>query len=58
MLNADNLMSKVVVFDLDETLGYFTEFGIFYEILIKFLKISKQHRTHVFCSLLDKYPEV
>lgn len=58
MLNADNLMSKVVVFDLDETLGYFTEFGIFYELLIKYLKISKQYRTHVFCSLLDQYPEV
>lgn len=58
MLNADNLMSKVVVFDLDETLGYFTEFGIFYELLIKYIKISKQHRTHVFCSLLDQYPHV
>ena len=25
---------KVVVFDLDETLGYFTEFAIFFDIVI------------------------
>lgn len=58
MSNPETVVSKVVVFDLDETLGYFTEFGIFYELLIKYLKISSQHRTHIFCSLLDLYPEV
>ena len=28
---------KIVVFDLDETLGYFTELGIFYDCLKKYL---------------------
>lgn len=58
MSDLNSIQSKVVVFDLDETLGYFTEFGIFYELLIKYLKISTPYRTHVFCSLLDQYPHV
>jgi hypothetical protein len=29
---------KIVVFDLDETLGYFTEFGIFWDSLANYLK--------------------
>ena len=29
---------KIVVFDLDETLGYFTELGIFWDCLKKYLK--------------------
>ena len=33
-----NINKKVVVFDLDETLGYFTEFGIFWDSLIQYLK--------------------
>ena len=28
---------KIVVFDLDETLGYFTEFGIFWDSLVQYL---------------------
>jgi phosphoserine phosphatase len=28
---------KIVVFDLDETLGYFTELGIFWDCLKKYL---------------------
>ena len=32
--SAVNHISKVVVFDLDETLGYFIEFGIFYDMVI------------------------
>ena len=31
---------KVVVFDLDETLGYFTEFSIFFDIVTKYAKIK------------------
>ena len=29
---------KIVVFDLDETLGYFTEFGIFWDSLSNYIK--------------------
>ena len=32
------LVNKVVVFDLDETLGYFVEFGIFWEALQEYFK--------------------
>jgi len=29
---------KIVVFDLDETLGYFTEYGIFWDSLCIYVK--------------------
>lgn len=46
----------VVVFDLDETLGYFQNIGIFYYTLKNYL----QHDIpfDVFCRLVDLYPEV
>ena len=30
--------SKIVVFDLDETLGYYVEFGMFWDALQNFIK--------------------
>ena len=50
---------KIVVFDLDETLGYFTEFGIFWDSLSHYLKTSnKQALTQSdFNDILDLYPE-
>ena len=33
---------KIVVFDLDETLGYFTELGLFWDSLIEYIKTEKQ----------------
>ena len=47
---------KIVVFDLDETLGYFTEFGIFCDCLDKHFKNSSYSDTN-FKELLDLYPE-
>ena len=47
---------KIVVFDLDETLGYFTQFGIFWDSLIKYLKDDKPDKAD-FCQMLDLYPE-
>jgi hypothetical protein len=47
---------KIVVFDLDETLGYFTEFGIFCDCLNKYFKTNEYSNTH-FNELLDLYPE-
>ena len=51
---------KIVVFDLDETLGYFVEMGIFWDILTQSLKessISYSLTQEDFHSLLDLYPE-
>ena len=50
---------KIVVFDLDETLGYFTEFGIFWDSLSHYLKTNnKQALTQAdFNDILDLYPE-
>ena len=33
-----NCGSKIVVFDLDETLGYFVEFGMFWDALKHYYK--------------------
>ena len=51
-----NTPHKIVVFDLDETLGYFTEFGIFCDCLNTYFKNNNYSEQH-FNSLLDLYPE-
>ena len=52
----DTSPSKIVGFDLDETLGYFTEFGIFCDCLNEYFKNTDYSDTH-FNELLDLYPE-
>jgi hypothetical protein len=59
-----NCSSKIVVFDLDETLGYFVEFGMFYDSLKYYYKNIKSKTVHIpvfnqvlFNKLLDLYPE-
>ena len=50
---------KIVVFDLDETLGYFTQFGIFWDSLKKYVKTNKSISLtqNDFNEILDLYPE-
>ena len=51
---------KIVVFDLDETLGYFTEFGMFWDSLNKFIKLNNKDTIlsqNDFNNILDLYPE-
>jgi hypothetical protein len=49
---------KIVVFDLDETLGYFTEFGIFWDCLIEYSKGKNLILSQSdFDNILDLYPE-
>ena len=52
---------KIVVFDLDETLGYFQEFGMFWNCLTQYIcheNININEITQdVFNSILDLYPE-
>ena len=50
---------KIVVFDLDETLGYFTEFGIFWDSLVSYLKNKNKIALtqHDFDDILDLFPE-
>jgi len=60
-----NCGSKIVVFDLDETLGYFVEFGMFWDTLKHYYKINKADSNIpipifdqvYFNKLLDLYPE-
>lgn len=57
---------KIVVFDVDETLGYFVEFGIFWEALHSFIKYANEINIieekidlaqDDFNKTLDLYPE-
>lgn len=53
---------KIVVFDLDETLGYFVEFGIFWDCLHRYLLEYEGHNEKTlsqqdFNKILDLYPE-
>jgi hypothetical protein len=50
---------KIVVFDLDETLGYFTQYGIFWDSLSNYLKTKDQGglTQTEFNLILDLYPE-
>lgn len=56
--------SKIVVFDLDETLGYFMELGMFWDALKEYIKQKENKTTHkitlnqdFFNNILDLYPE-
>ena len=51
---------KIVVFDLDETLGYFTEMGIFWDCLKKYLSHGNNTTPLTqtdFNEVLDLFPE-
>jgi hypothetical protein len=50
---------KIVVFDLDETMGYFTQFGIFWDSLSLYLKETKsvELTQKEFNDILDLFPE-
>lgn len=55
---------KIVIFDLDETLGYFTEFGILWDCLNKYLCKNNNINTSniilnqiIFNNILNLYPE-
>jgi hypothetical protein len=52
---------RIVVFDMDETLGYFVEFGIFWESIIAYIKSTSEDPVKIqqttFNKILDLYPE-
>ena len=50
------MIQKVVVFDLDETLGYFTQVGVLFDTIELFT--SKEIEFSLFCKLFDLYIEV
>jgi len=56
-----NCSSNIVVFDLDETLGYFMELGMFWDALKSYIKQSNSNKINIdqklFNDVLDLYPE-
>lgn len=52
---------KIVVFDVDETLGYFTQLGIFWDALNVYYKNFDNgydnHKEELFNTLIEIYPE-
>lgn len=53
-----SVVNKVVVFDLDETLGYFQEFGVLWSSLEVKYSDKVQFDNKLFNSLLDLYPDL
>ena len=52
--------SKIVVFDLDETLGYYVEFGMFWDALKNYIQTQNiliNTDQQLFNKVLDLYPE-
>lgn len=52
--------SKVVVFDMDETLGYFTELGMFWDAITTYIQLNNiqiKINNELFDNILDLYPE-
>lgn len=47
---------KVVVFDLDETIGYFTQVGVLFDTIELF--INTEIKFDIFCKIFDLYPEI
>lgn len=54
---SSQLSNKVVVFDLDETIGYFLELGVFWETLLLYTKPANILTQETFNNVLDLYPE-
>jgi hypothetical protein len=54
---SSQVSNKVVVFDLDETLGYFLELGVFWEALLSYAKQKNILTQTTFNKVLDLYPE-
>ena len=53
-------INKIVVFDMDETLGYFIELGMFWDALSGFIKKENLNiliNQKLFNSVLDLFPE-
>jgi hypothetical protein len=53
-------INKIVVFDLDETLGYFVELGLFWEAISAFVKqyhLGIKMDQFLFNKVLDLFPE-
>ena len=59
----DKSTSRIVVFDMDETLGYFVEFGVFWESLVAYIKSQTQEgekpiiSQDLFNQVFELYPE-
>ena len=54
--------TKIVVFDLDETLGYFSEFGMIWEATLSYIlknnsEFKESDNQELFNNILDLFPE-
>jgi hypothetical protein len=50
------MIAKVVVFDLDETLGYFTQLGVLFDTIETFT--NEEIPFELFCKLFDLYKDI
>ena len=57
MINQNNKNEKYIVFDVDETMGYFSQLGAFMDALSFYYKDFSRSHFERFNEILDLYPE-
>jgi hypothetical protein len=50
--------AKIIVFDLDGTLGYFSQISVVWEFLKRYGTFFVQDEIYLFNSVFDLFPEV
>ena len=56
MMKQNCSKNKIVVFDLDETLGYFSEFGMVWESLVSYISKNNFKRLSITFYFFSKFP--
>ena len=56
LLLVEHMNNKVVVFDLYETLGYFTQVGVLFDTIELYTNAAMEFDT--FCKIFDLYSEI
>lgn len=57
-LNNEGLKPKIIVFDLDETLGYFTQVNMLWEIVNASTYCEPESLQQLFNDMMNLYPEI
>ena len=49
---------KIIIFDMDETIGSFKFASVYYNILLDIKKFSKKEKKEIYFKILDNYPNI
>ena len=49
---------KIIVFDMDETIGSFIFLSVYYNILLDIKKFIQKNKKEIFFKILDSNPDI